>query len=142
MRISGQPSSDRYPHVEFKDIRGRKIPGFLSIRELAAILGCNGLTLTKYVRQDLIRPDFYNRAAVFFDIARLEEIKKTWQNRSMASPVSAPAKGVITRFGMMLPRAKPDADLLRRLTLSRPKRPSRDSSWKTRRRYNLKDLTP
>jgi hypothetical protein len=138
----GKPTSERYPGVEFREVRGRWQSGYLNIAGLAEVLGCSTMTLTKFVRAGAIKPDFFNRTAIFFSIGRLEEIISLWQNKETLSRDSAPVRGVITRFGMMLPCAKPNAEVLKRLILSRPKRPSRDSSWRTRRRYNLKDLTP
>ena len=135
-----------YPDVEFRETRR---PGFLNLKQLAAALGTTSSLLGAWVRKRLFRPDFYTARSVFFAEARLEEIKSKWANRRQkrqrkvkTSPEFVPVKGVITPFGVMLPRARPDAALLERLTLSREKRPSRDSSWKTRRRYNLKDLMP
>lgn len=138
-----KPAVNPLPYdVEIRDIPGHKIAQHLNVGQLADALGTSSHTLMKYVTAGVIRPDFRNKAANFFAEARLEEIKTLWRNRSKASLDSAPVKGVITPFGMMIPRARPDAALLERLIRTRPRRPSRDSSWRTRSRYNLKDLTP
>lgn len=139
----GHPTADRYPGVEFKDIPSNRIAGFLNQAQLAVVLGCHILLLGKYiVHERLFRPDFYTRKAIFFREDRIQELKSKWENRLTAWPDSIPVKGVITQFGMMAPRTKPRKEVLERLIQSRPKRRSRDSSWRTRAHYNLKDLKP
>jgi hypothetical protein len=137
----GHPTADRYPGVEFRDISLNRIEGYINRGQLANVLGCTVETLNRHiVHERLFNPDFYTRKAIFFHIDRIQELKAKWENRNQAFPVSGPVKGVITQFGMMLPRVRPKKEVLERLTLSRPKRRSRDSSWRTRKRYNLKDL--
>lgn len=142
-----------YGDIEFRE-PGRWIePGFLNFRQIAAALGVSHTAVQVNTKKGLFKPDFYSSRGVFFAEGRLEEIKLKWTSRQRKkvvrtkkpkppSPAWVPEKGVITQFGMMLPRVRPDEKVLERLMASRPKRPSRDSSWRTRRRYNLKDLTP
>lgn len=137
----GHPNAKRYPGVEFCDIPLNQIEGYLNRTELAKALNVAGDTLNKYILHErLFMPDFYTKKGIFFRIERIMELKEKWENRLSAFPVSGPVKGVITQFGMMLPRIKPRKEVLERLIQSRPKRRSRDFSWKTRKRYNLKDL--
>lgn len=131
-----------FPGVEKREIRSYRISGYLNKPQMRAVLGTALVTFDQFLATGLIKPDFYTDNGVFFDEARLEEIKKQWADRLTSSRVSGPVKGVITPFGIMLPQERPNAKLLERLTRSRPKRASRDSSFKTRKRYNLKDLTP
>lgn len=137
----GHPTADRYPGVEFKDIPSNRIDGYLNRGQLAKLLDTMPATLWKYiVNERLFSPDFYTRKAIFFREDRIQELKSKWENRLTAWPDSIPVKGVITQFGMMVPRTKPRKEVLERLIQSRPKRRSRDSSWRTRAHYNLKDL--
>jgi len=137
----GHPTAARYPDVEFRDIPGNTISGYLNGAQLAEELGCVRFTITKFIlRERLFLPDFYTKKGIFFKVDRIPELKEKWQNRHSAFPVSGPVKGVITRFGMMLPRVSPRKEVLERLMLKVPKRRSRDSSWRTRPHYNLKDL--
>ena len=140
---AGHPNAKRYPGVEFCDIKANRIPNYLNRGQLAEILSTTPGTLNRYIlREELFQPDFYNKKGIFFRIDRLEELKSKWEDRHSAFPASGPVRGVITPFGMMLPRVRPKKEVLERLIQSRPKRRSRDSSWRTRKRYNLKDLKP
>lgn len=137
----GHPTADRYPGVEFKDIGLNRIDGFLNRQQLAELLNIGTLALSHYiVKERLFQPDFYTRKGIFFSIDRTEELKSKWQSRHSAFPDSRPVKGIITSFGIMLPRVKPKGEVLERVTRSRPKRRSRDGSWRTKKHYNLEDL--
>ena len=139
--VAGHPNATRYPEVEFRDIPGNTISGYLNKAQLSKELGCEPNTVRKFIlRERLFLPDFYTKKGIFFKVDRIPELKDKWQNRLSAFPVSGPVKGVITRFGMMLPRVSPRKEVLERLMLKVPKRRSRDSSWRTRPHYNLKDL--
>jgi hypothetical protein len=137
----GHPTAERYPGVEFRDISLNRIDGYLNRGQLAELLDTGTLALNRYILHErLFSPDFYTRKGIFFHIDRIQEIKAKWEDRFQAFPGSGPVRGVITQFGTMLPRVKPRKEVLERVTLSRPKRRSRDSSWRTRKHYNLKDL--
>lgn len=139
----GHPTPARYPGVEFCEIKANRISGFLNRGQLAELLGTSPGTLNQYILRDrLFMPDFFNKKGIFFNETRIQELKDKWENRLSAFPDSVPVRGVITQFGMMLPRVKPRKEVLERLTSLRPKRASRNSSWRTRKRYNLKDLKP
>lgn len=130
----------RYPDVEFSEIASHTFPGYLNCKQMAARLDANLGHFNKWVKDGSFQPDLYNAISVFFSEKRAAEIEAKWPDRLTLSPASAPVMGVITPFGMMRPRVFPKREVLARLIQSRPKRASRDGSWKTRKRYNLADL--
>lgn len=129
-----------YPLVEKSEIRHKRIPGFLNIAQLAVALGTGRNDVSKWARRGVLNPDLRNNEAVFFAEDRLQELREKWADRRSSSPVSVLSKGVITQFGVMLPRVRPKNEVLEQLNRQRHKRPSRDSSWLTRPNYNLSDV--
>ena len=72
-----QTFAKHYPDVEFRDIRGRKIDGFINIGQLAKALGVWPMSLTNYLKADLFRADFYNLRAAGFT-ARTAAFSSAW----------------------------------------------------------------
>lgn len=141
MALTPEQGARWYPGVEFKEKPGNNHAGFLNVGQLAAHLGFNRNTLSKHLLAGLFLPDFITSKGIFFNEDRLQEIKAKWDERLTVYPGSEPVRGIITPFGMMLPRVRPKREVLERLTLTKPKRRSRDSSWRTRKRYDLQDLS-
>lgn len=137
---SGHPTAALYPRVEKSEIRRKKIAGFLNITRLAVVLGTDRNSVAKWIGRGVLDPDFRTNDSVFFAEDRLPEIKAKWADRHSSSPVSVLSKGVITQFGLMLPRVRPKREVLERLSRARPKRRLRDSSFRTRKHYNLSDV--
>lgn len=133
---------DRLPELlELLDGHRREHPDFITVWALARHLGVNEQTVMRYVDNEILIPDRVNAAGVTqFKRERLQELEKTWKNRRESYPAWAPAKGVITPYGMMKPRAAPRGEVFAPEMLSRPKRRMRGSYSPKETFYNLTDL--
>lgn len=128
--------------LEFIDQHRYRHPQFISASELANHLGVSTTALSNSMKNDIMVPDRMNAVGVYqFRRDRLQELEERWKNRLHAYPAWAPVRGVITQYGMMLPRVVPRGEVFTREILSQPGKPMRDLFRPKPTFYNLSDLS-
>lgn len=135
------PVADLPEAIEYFYTRMQKPPGYLSVYDLVRRMPAKRKGIYEAARNGLLKPDAQNpNGEYLFDIRRIKEHIRTWENRHEVSPGWDREVAVITPFGMIRPRREPNAEVLQRVSLMSLNGILRRFSSRKKGGYNLTDM--